>query len=83
MSGIHYEFEEPEFNPMKTNPIEKKWFLGLPENLKLKFIEDALEEGKTDEAFEIMRILLDAPITAGGVSTEKINNVFKKYLKIF
>ena len=36
MSGIHYEFEEPEFNPMKTNPIEKKMVFRFTRKSKIK-----------------------------------------------
>ena len=58
---------------------EKQWFLGLPEDFKLKVMGDMLNEGKFGMAFQTMKILLDAPITDGGISTEKINKVFEDY----
>ena len=38
-----------------------------------------LKEGETGMAFGTMKILLDAPISDGGVSTEKIQNVFDNH----
>tara|TARA_R110000751_G_scaffold213871_1_gene317399 strand:+ start:341 stop:538 length:198 start_codon:yes stop_codon:yes gene_type:complete len=58
---------------------EKKWFLSLPEEMKLKLMGDMLKEGETGMAFGTMKILLDAPISDGGVSTEKIQNVFENH----
>jgi hypothetical protein len=58
---------------------EKKWFLSLPEEMKLKLMGDMLKEGETGMAFGTMKILLDAPISDGGVSTEKIQNVFDNH----
>ena len=58
---------------------EKQWFLGLPEDFKLKVMGDMLKEGKFGMAFQTMKILLDTPITDGGISTEKINEVFEGY----
>ena len=62
---------------MKTE--EKKWFLSLPEEMKLNLMGDMLKEGETGMAFGTMKILLDAPISDGGVSTEKIQNVFDNH----
>jgi hypothetical protein len=58
---------------------EKKWFLSLPEDLKLKLMGDMLKEGQFGLAFQTMKILLDAPLSEGGISTEKINEVFEGY----
>ena len=58
---------------------EKKWFLSLPEEMKLKLMGDMLKEGETGMAFGTMKILLDAPISDGGVSTDKIQNVFDNH----
>jgi len=58
---------------------EKKWFLSLPEEMKLNLMGDMLKEGETGMAFGTMKILLDAPISDGGVSTEKIQNVFDNH----
>ena len=38
-----------------------------------------LKEGEFGMAFQTMKILLDTPIMDGGISTEKINEVFEGY----
>ena len=58
---------------------EKQWFLGLPEDFKLKVMGDMLKEGEFGMAFQTMKILLYTPIMDGGISTEKINEVFEGY----
>jgi len=54
---------------------EKDWFLSLPKDIKLKLMSEMLEEGQTGMAFATMKILLDAPITQGGISTDEISEV--------
>ena len=58
---------------------EKEWVLNLPTEMKLSLMEDMLKEEKIKMAFDFMKMLLDAPITEGGVSTEEINAVWEKY----
>jgi len=58
---------------------EKKWFLSLDEDIKLKLLQDMLEDNKIEMAFNTIKILLDTPITEGGISTEKIQITFKCY----
>ena len=60
---------------------EKDWFLGLPAEIKLELLGDMLKEGKSMMALETAKILLDAPISNGGISTEKIQEVFDNNLK--
>tara|TARA_Y100000361_G_C11100946_1_gene311896 strand:+ start:144 stop:341 length:198 start_codon:yes stop_codon:yes gene_type:complete len=60
---------------------EKDWFLSLPEEMKLMLLNDMLKEGKSMMALEASKILLDAPISNGGISTEKIQEVFDNNLK--
>ncbi len=60
---------------------EKEWFLSLPEEMKLKLMGDMLSEGEAGMALATMKILLDAPISEGGISTEKINEVWNKTMK--
>jgi hypothetical protein len=55
---------------------EEKWFLSLPKEMKLKLMDNMLKEGKTGMAFEVMKILLNAPIMDGGISSEEITEVF-------
>lgn len=57
---------------------ETNWLLSLPKENKLMFIESALKEGDFGMAMGIAKILLDAPITKGGVSTEEISEVMDK-----
>lgn len=59
-------------------PEEKDWLLSLPKENKLKFIESALKEGDFGMAMGIAKILLDAPIVDGGISTEEITEVMDK-----
>lgn len=61
---------------------EKDWVLSLPKETKLDLLEKMLVEGKFGEAFEFMKMLLDAPISEGGVVTEELNDVFQKYMSI-
>jgi hypothetical protein len=58
---------------------EKKWFLSLDEDIKLKLLQDMLEDEKIEMAFNTIKILLDTPVTEGGVSTEKIQITFECY----
>ena len=54
---------------------EKEWFLSLPKEIKLQLIGDMIKEGQTMMALEAAKILLDAPITEGGISTDEIKEV--------
>ena len=54
---------------------EKKWFLSLPKEMKLMLLEDMMKEGETGMAFETMKILLDAPISEGGILSDDIKEV--------
>tara|TARA_R110000823_G_scaffold259683_2_gene380783 strand:+ start:98 stop:313 length:216 start_codon:yes stop_codon:yes gene_type:complete len=55
---------------------EKKWFLSLPKEKKLELMADMLEEDEIGMALETMKILLDAPISEGGILTKEIEEVF-------
>ena len=55
---------------------EKKWFLSLPKEMKLKLMADMLEEEEFGMAMETMKIVLDAPISEGGILTKEIEEVF-------
>ncbi len=60
---------------------EIKWVLNLSEEEKILFLEEMLKEQKYGMAFEFMDVLLKAPISEGGVSTDLINYGWKKYVK--
>ena len=53
---------------------DKKWFLSLPKETKLMLLGDMVKEDPF-MALETMKILLDAPITQGGISTDEIKVV--------
>jgi len=59
---------------------ERDWVLGLPKETKLRFLEDALKEDNFKIFLQISKILLDAPLCDGGISTEEIEEVRKKYI---
>ncbi len=44
-------------------------------SIKLGILGDANKQGQQALVFEIMKILLDAPISEGGISTEEIKEV--------
>jgi len=54
---------------------DKKWFLSLPKEMKLTLLEDMIKEGEPGMALATAKILLDAPITKGGISTDDIKKV--------
>jgi len=62
-----------------TTEQEKQFVLGLPLDIKLDTLESALKEGKFGVFMSLTKILLEAPISEGGVSTEMIEEVRKKY----
>ena len=68
-----------KFICMKDSEI--KWVLTLSEEDKIMFLEDMIKEQKYGMAFEFMDVLLKAPISDGGVSTDLINDIWKKYVK--
>jgi hypothetical protein len=55
---------------------DKKWFLSLSKKTKLELMADMLEEGEIGMALETMKIVLDAPISKGGILTKEIEEVF-------
>lgn len=61
---------------------EKDWFLSLPAEIKLKLLSNMLKEGNSIMALDTAKILLDAPISKGGISTEDIDKVFMNSLKL-
>ena len=55
--------------------FEKKMFLGLSKEMKLGLLDDANKTGEYTIVMQMMKILLDAPISEGGISTEEIQEV--------
>ena len=60
---------------------EKDWFLTLPKEMKLKLMDDMLKEDETGMAFTTMNLLLETPISEGGISTDEISEIFDKDLE--
>ena len=60
---------------------KKEWFLSLPKEMKLTLLGDMLNEGETGMALATATILLDAPITKGGISTDEISEVMDAGIK--
>jgi hypothetical protein len=63
------------------NESEKQWFLSLPAEMKLTLLDNMLKEGESGMALATAKILLDAPLSEGGISSEDINKVFDNNLK--
>ena len=55
--------------------LEKEMLLGMSKEMKLGLLDDANKAGKQGLVFVMMMILLDAPISEGGISTEEIKEV--------
>ena len=60
---------------IETNTVEKEMFLGLSKEMKLGLLDDANKTGEYTIVRQMMKILLDAPISEGGISTEEIQEV--------
>ena len=60
---------------IETNMLEKEMLLGMSKELKLGLLDDANKTGEYTIVRQIMKILLDAPISEGGVSNEEIQEV--------
>ena len=60
---------------IETNMLAKEMFLGMSKEMKLGLLDDANKTGEYTIVRHIMKILLDAPISEGGVSTEEIQEV--------
>jgi len=49
--------------------------LGMPKEMKLGLLDDANKQGEHGIVFAMMKILLDAPISEGGISSDEIQEV--------
>jgi hypothetical protein len=59
--------------------VEKKWILSLPLERKIDLMKSMLEEDEIGDYLAFVNMLLEAPISEGGVSTDLINRVFNMY----
>ena len=56
---------------------EDEWILSLRKDQKLKFIRELGEKNEFGMFMRLSKILLDAPISEGGVSTEEIDQAWR------
>jgi len=62
-----------------TTSANIEWLLSLSEEIKLDVLEDYLKQDMFVQFMIIAKVLLDTPIQSGGISTEKIEAIRKKY----
>ena len=55
-----------------------KWILKLPKEIKMSVLDDMYREGKIGEFIVLSKVLLNAPISEGGVATEEIEQIREK-----
>ena len=60
---------------IETNMLEKEMLLGMSKELKLGLLDDANKTGEYTIVRQMMKILLDAPISEGGISSDEIQEV--------
>lgn len=58
---------------------QQKYILKFPKSIKLQTLEAALEKNEFGIFNGLARMLLDAPISEGGISADEINEIFEKY----
>ena len=61
----------------------ENFLLSLDRKKQLKMLEDALKEDRFDIFKTLSKVLLDAPLDKGGVSTEEVQRIFKRYQKTY
>jgi len=57
----------------------EKIILNLPREIKLGILRDTLKDNKFDEFLAFSKILLNAPISEGGIETETIEAIRKEF----
>jgi hypothetical protein len=58
---------------------ELEFILAQSREIKLEVLEDLIKKGSFGAYFEFVKVLLDAPITNGGIESEVIDALFKKH----
>ncbi len=74
---IYKELQKTETMKDPLTKDELKFILGLPRKFKLETLKECQEKGDFAMAFELMKILLDAPISEGGIETEVISDIME------
>jgi hypothetical protein len=54
----------------------KTYFLSLPTDVKLSIMKSAKDKGKIGEFLAFLKIVLDSPISDGGISSDVIQKHF-------
>ena len=53
--------------------------LSMPREIKIQTLDDALKEDRFDIFMGLAKILLDAPISKGGIEADLIDEIWNKY----
>ena len=61
----------------------ESFLLSLDRKRKIRMLEDALKEDKWSIFKEFSKVLLDAPVSEGGLETEVIEEIFRRYQKSY
>ena len=61
----------------------ESFLLSLDRKRKIRMLEDALKEDKWSIFTEFSKVLLDAPVNEGGLETEVIEEIFRRYQKSY
>ena len=61
----------------------ESFILSLDRKRKIRMLEDALKEDKWSIFKEFSKILLDAPVNEGGLETEVVEGIFRRYQKSY
>ena len=61
----------------------ENFLLSLDREKQIKMLEDALKEDRFDIFTSLSKVLLDATLDEGGMPTELIEELFKKYQKTY
>ena len=61
----------------------ESFLLSLDRKRKIRMLEDALKEDKWPIFKSLAKVLLDAPVNKGGLETEVIEEIFKRYQKTY
>ena len=61
----------------------ESFLLSLDRKRKIRMLEDALKEDKWTIFKEFSKILLDAPVNKGGLETEVVEGIFRRYQKSY
>ena len=61
----------------------ESFLLSLDRKRKIRMLEDALKEDKWSIFKEFSKVLLEAPVNEGGLETEVVEGIFRRYQKSY